>query len=157
MPTPRRVAVLGAGGGVAGTAVLGLLTVVGVIEALDAATLALLGACLAGVAFLVLGLRRLDGKVQRMDNRVKREAAGLAGVSATLAAVNQKLDSIAPTLAEAAVQHDEDLRAVLASLGEDRVNAMFLRREIEAELQEIRRRTEALTASMERMNHRVDH
>jgi hypothetical protein len=51
------------------------------------------------------------------------------------------------------VQHDEDLRAVLASLGEDRVNAMFVRREIEAELQEIRRRTEAMASPMDRVDH----
>ncbi|GAA0430294.1 hypothetical protein Acor_45950 [Acrocarpospora corrugata] len=153
MPTPRRLAIMGAGVGTVAIAVLALLVIVGVVEPVEALTLAGLAAVLAGLAFLVLNLRRLDGKVLRIDARVKREERQLTEIAAGLAALTAKLDSISPALAEAAVQHDEDLRAVLASLGEDRVNAMFVRREIEAELQEIRRRTEAMASLMDRVTH----
>ncbi|GIH29281.1 hypothetical protein Aph01nite_75910 [Acrocarpospora phusangensis] len=153
MPTPRRLAVMGAGIGTAAIAVLTLLVIVGMVEPVEALLLGALGAVLGGLAFLLLTLRRLDGKVQRMDARVKRDEQKLAEIAGSLAAVAAKLDAIAPTLAEAAVQHDEDLRAVLASLGEDRVNAMFVRREIEAELQEIKRRTEAMASQMDRVTH----
>ncbi|GAB1820665.1 hypothetical protein [Herbidospora sp. RD11066] len=141
MPTLRRLAMLGAAAGTVVLAALAALVLMGVLPVVDALLLVLLGGCLAGLGLLVFSVRRLDGKTQRIDTRVKKLETNLARVTATLGTVSEELAGASKLLAEGAARRDDDLRAVLAALGEDRVNAMFLRNEVEAEIKEIRRIT----------------
>jgi Skp family chaperone for outer membrane proteins len=69
------------------------------------------------VAYLVMLARRVDGKAHRIELRVKRHETTLQKLEQQLAALDKKLD-------DSAAQRNEDLAAILASLGEDRVNAM---------------------------------
>lgn len=146
MPTPRKLAMTGAGITAIGVAVLVVFTVLGSIRVADALILAGLGAVLGMLAFLVLMVRRLDGKALRIDGRAKKQEAKLQEMSRSLTTMAQRLETITQTVTKGAAQRDEDLQAVLASLGEDRVNAMFLRRELDSELRELRRRLDAKAA-----------
>ncbi|WP_061296827.1 hypothetical protein [Herbidospora cretacea] len=143
MPTLRRLAMLGAAAGTVVLAALATLVLMGALPVVDALLLVLLGGCLAGLGLLVFSVRRLDGKTQRIDTRVKKLETNLARVTTTLGTVSEELAGASRLLAEGAARRDDDLRAVLAALGEDRVNAMFLRNEVEAEIKEIRRITGA--------------
>ncbi|MEU7894633.1 hypothetical protein AB0B45_17460 [Nonomuraea sp. NPDC049152] len=97
---------------------------------------------LAALAFLVLTVRRLDGKAHRIDVRVKKIETGLAQTATGLKRIETRIDKLAAAVEEAASRRGQDLTAILASLGEDRVNAMTHAEEVaelRAELYELRR------------------
>ncbi|MFD1936445.1 MULTISPECIES: hypothetical protein [Nonomuraea] len=96
---------------------------------------------LAALAFLVLTVRRLDGKAHRIDVRVKKIETGLAQTATGLKRIEARIDKLAAAVEHAASSRGEDLTAILASLGEDRVNAMTHAEEVaelRAELRELR-------------------
>lgn len=93
---------------------------------------------LAALGFLVLTVRRLDGKTHRIDLRVKKNEVAHAATAAALKRIETRLDQLAKAVEETATSRTEDLGAVLASLGEDRVNAMTHAREVERLREEVR-------------------
>lgn len=131
MLSPRRLAATAAGLAVLVFAALALLTLMGTIEPGTAATAIALLISLGALAFLVFAVRRLDGKTHRIDLRVKKNDAQLAGTAATLKRIETRLDQLARSIEDTAAGRNEDLGAILASLGEDRVNAMARAREVE--------------------------
>lgn len=106
MPSPRALAAIAAGAA-ALAAVAALTDLLSYGEA----------AILLGVAYLVMIARRVDGKAHRIELRVKRHEAALQKVEKQVTALAAKID-------DSSAQRQEDLAAILASLGEDRVNAM---------------------------------
>lgn len=138
MLSPRRLAATAA---VLATLVflaLVLLTVTGTIEAGTAATAVAALIALGALSFLVLIVRRVDGKAHRIDLRVKKNDAQLAGTAAALKRIEARLDQLTEAMESAGARRDEDLGAILASLGEDRVNAMAHAREVEELRAEVR-------------------
>ncbi|WP_336208399.1 hypothetical protein [Nonomuraea sp. LPB2021202275-12-8] len=135
---PRRLA--------ATTAVLGALAVTGLVLLMltgllapgEAAAIGGFAVCLAALAFLVLTVRRLDGKAHRIDLRVKKYEAELARTTTALRGIESRLDGLTRAVEESAARRGEDLAAILASLGEDRVNAMTRAREVEELREEVR-------------------
>ncbi|WP_067174326.1 class I SAM-dependent methyltransferase [Microtetraspora niveoalba] len=131
MPTTRRLVVAAAAVGALTLATLTVLILLEILEILAGLTLGLL-TCAIGLMFLVtLSVRRLDGKALRIDGRVKRQEAALAKVADALAQVAARLDQAGAATDTHGSRRDEDLRAILASLGEDRVNTMLARQEID--------------------------
>ncbi|MGV9307815.1 hypothetical protein ACWENQ_27905 [Nonomuraea sp. NPDC004354] len=141
MLSPRRLAATA----ILGALVLGALAITvytGVLSftAALAATAVLLS--LGVPAFLMLAVRRLDGKAHRIDLRVKKIETGLAQTGAGLKRIETRIDALTAAVEEVARGRTEGLSAILASLGEDRVNAMAHAEEVallRAELRELRR------------------
>ncbi|MFC4114844.1 hypothetical protein [Nonomuraea zeae] len=94
--------------------------------------------CLAALAFLLLSVRRLDGKAQRIDLRVKKHESELARTTTALKRIETRLDLLVQAVEDSAARRADDLGAILASLGEDRVNAMARAREVEELRAEVR-------------------
>ncbi|MFC4057411.1 hypothetical protein ACFOWE_03850 [Planomonospora corallina] len=127
MPTPRQLVLPAAAGG---CLALVALVVSGAVPASDAVLLGAVVLLLGTQALVLLAVRRTDGKAQRVDARTKRCETGLAELTAAAERIGARLDEVAALLSERGLAHDEDLRAILASLGEDRLNAMALRQEV---------------------------
>ncbi|WP_188190602.1 hypothetical protein [Nonomuraea sp. SYSU D8015] len=141
MLSPRRLAATGALLSAVVAGVLVVLVLTGLITlGAAAATVAFLVA-LAALAYLVLIVRRLDGKAHRIDLRIKKYEAELARTTAALKNIETRLDLLVQAVEESAARRADDLGAILASLGEDRVNAMARAREVE----ELRAEVRALT------------
>ncbi|MEV0379108.1 hypothetical protein [Nonomuraea sp. NPDC050643] len=138
MFSPRRLAATAALVAALALGVLALLVFAGLITfGAAAATVAFL-VSLAALALLLLSVRRLDGKAQRIDLRVKKHEAELAKTTAALKNVETRLDVLVQAIEESAARRADDLGAILASLGEDRVNAMARAREVEELREEVR-------------------
>ncbi|WP_344863938.1 hypothetical protein [Planomonospora alba] len=130
MPTPRQLVLPAAAGGCLALAALAALAATGAVPASDAVVLGVVLLLLGAQALVLLTVRRADGKAMRVDARTKRCEAELARLSAATERLDARLDEIAGLLAERRHRHDEDLREILASLGEDRLHAMSLRQEV---------------------------
>jgi membrane protein implicated in regulation of membrane protease activity len=135
MLSPRRVAA---------TAIFGILAIVLIILVIAgsltpgaALTTAAFAAALAALAFIALGVRRLDGKAHRLDLRVKQRETGATETVTVLREIESRLDRLADAVERAAGQRDDDLAAILSSLGEDRVNAMTRAREVDELREEV--------------------
>ncbi len=160
MPTSRQLMmVIAACGGVALLAIVAA-ALLGVVTPEIAVVLALGGGTLAGVLVLGLWVRRLDGKVQRLSERLARQAAR----PAPAAPPAERPDRLEPRLqrVEAAVSHLTDVAdrledrvgTVLATLGEDRVEAVYrhkhyteLLNDVTAELRRVTEDARALVRS----------
>ncbi|WP_068921627.1 hypothetical protein [Planobispora rosea] len=130
MPTPRQLLILAAA---AGSVILIALVTLASAGAVSPAVAALLGmaAVLLGVQLLIVTeIRRVDGKALRADARTKRCETGIAQVAAAVERLDSRIGEIAESLGRERHRHDEDLRAILASLGEERLHAMSLRQEM---------------------------
>jgi hypothetical protein len=138
MLSPRRLAATGALLSVLVAGVLVVLVPAGLISLGAAAATAAFLIALAGLAFLALTVRRIDGKAHRIDLRIKKHEAELARATTALKHVETRLDLLVRAVEESAARRADDLGAILASLGEDRVNAMARAREVEELREEIR-------------------
>ncbi|MFD1540363.1 hypothetical protein [Nonomuraea guangzhouensis] len=138
MFSPRRLAATAAILGVLAVAVLALLVLADLLTLGAAATSGAFAITLAGLALLVLTVRRIDGKAQRIDLRVKKHEAELAKTATALKRIESRLDRLTEAVEQSAKRREDDLGAILASLGEDRVNAMTRAREVEELREEIR-------------------
>ncbi|MEV0234276.1 hypothetical protein [Nonomuraea sp. NPDC050786] len=138
MLSPRRLAATAAILAALAVGVLALLVLAGLITlGAAAATVAFLVA-LAALAFLTLTVRRLDGKAHRIDLRIKKYEAELARTTTALKSIETRLDLLVQAVEDSAARRADDLGAILASLGEDRVNAMARAREVEELREEVR-------------------
>jgi hypothetical protein len=135
MLSPRRSAALAV---IVAIAALAALVLTGVLTLAGAAVTGAFAVALAALAFLVLIVRRLDGKAHRIDLRVKKNESGHAATAAALKRVEARLDTLAAAIEKTAARRDEDLGAILASLGEDRVNSMTHAREVERLREQVR-------------------
>ncbi|HEX4816424.1 MAG TPA: hypothetical protein VFV66_27100 [Nonomuraea sp.] len=138
MLSPRRLAATGALLSALVAGVLVVLVVTGPITLGAAAASAAFLVALAALAFLVLIVRRLDGKAHRMDLRIKKYETELARTTTALKSIDTRLDLLVKAVEESAARRADDLGAILASLGEDRVNAMVRAREVEELRAEVR-------------------
>ncbi|MBF8189903.1 hypothetical protein ITP53_30090 [Nonomuraea sp. K274] len=130
MLSPRRLAATAAL--LAALAVaLAVLVVSGLITFGAAAATAAFLVVLGALAFLTLLARRIDGKAHRIDLRIKKHEAELAKTTTAIKHIETRLDLLVRAVEESAVRRADDLGAILASLGEDRVNAMARAREVE--------------------------
>ncbi|GAA3218291.1 hypothetical protein [Nonomuraea helvata] len=138
MLSPRRLAATAAILAALAVGVLALLVIADLITlGAAAATVAFLVA-LAALAFLTLTVRRLDGKAHRIDLRIKKYEAELARTTTALKKIETRLDVLVQAVEDSAARRADDLGAILASLGEDRVNAMARAREVEELRDEVR-------------------
>lgn len=138
MLSPRKLAMIAAFLGVLVVVVLAAL-VLGDLMTLGAAAVTVaFAAALAVLAVLLMSVRRLDGKAQRIDQRVKKHESELARTATALKRIDAKLDRVVAAVEAAGTRRDDDLAAVLASLGEDRVNAMVRARELDELRAEVR-------------------
>ncbi|MCK2221730.1 hypothetical protein MF672_049180 [Actinomadura sp. ATCC 31491] len=138
MSSPRRLAAIGALLAVVAAAALVTLVLAGRTTAGVAAATAAFLVLLAALAFLAVTVRRLDGKAHRIDLRVKKYEAELARTTTALRAIDTRLGLLVQAVEESAARRAEDIGAILASLGEDRVNAMARAREVEELRAEVR-------------------
>jgi hypothetical protein len=138
MLSPRRLAATGALLSAVVAGVLVFLVLADVITLGAAAATAAFLVALAALAFLVLIVRRLDGKAHRIDLRIKKYEAELARTTTALKNIDTRLDLLVRAVEESAARRADDLGAILASLGEDRVNAMVRAREVEELRAEVR-------------------
>ncbi|MBE1590729.1 hypothetical protein ACFPOI_06810 [Nonomuraea angiospora] len=138
MLSPRRLAATAALLAALTAGVLALLVLAGLITFGAAAVTVAFLVTLAGLAFLVLTVRRLDGKAHRIDLRIKKYEAELARTTTALKNIETRLDLLVQAVEDSAARRADDLGAILASLGEDRVNAMARAREVEELRAEVR-------------------
>ncbi|MGN9838509.1 hypothetical protein ACTMTI_10360 [Nonomuraea sp. H19] len=138
MLSPRRLAATGALLSALAAGVLVLLVLADLITFGAAAATAAFVVALAAIAFLVLTVRRLDGKAHRIDLRIKKYEAELARTTTALKHIETRLDLLVQAVEDSAARRADDLGAILASLGEDRVNAMARAREVEELREEVR-------------------
>ncbi|MFI7126645.1 hypothetical protein ACIBQ1_13200 [Nonomuraea sp. NPDC050153] len=138
MLSPRRLAATAALLAALTAVVLVLLVVAGLITLGAAATTVAFLVTLAALAFLVLTVRRLDGKAHRIDLRIKKYEAELTRTTTALKNIETRLDLLVQAVEDSAGRRADDLGAILASLGEDRVNAMARAREVEELRAEVR-------------------
>jgi hypothetical protein len=118
----------------------------GALTAPEAAILALVTGCLGAIAVVAVWLRRLDGKVQRLDAKVRRliqppDPAPQRRLEERLDHVQAAVDR----LGDVAGRLEERTATVLATLGEDRVEAAYLTREHSVLLTEMAEGLRALT------------
>ncbi|MFD0889571.1 hypothetical protein ACFQ08_33970 [Streptosporangium algeriense] len=137
MSTPRKLTLLTTIAAPLVVITLALLTAFGAVPVAGALGLAAAAAVLAAQALTLVTLRRTDGKALRVDNRVKRQETELAKVRAAVERLDGRLDEIVSLLREESGRHEEDLRAILVSLGEDRLAAVPRRREMEEMVSEL--------------------
>ncbi|WP_449064456.1 hypothetical protein [Planomonospora algeriensis] len=130
MPTPRQLAVPAAAAGSLVLAGLALAVASDALPAADAVVIAGILLLLGVQALVLLSVRRADGKALRADTRMKRCEAELSRLAASTERLGVRLDEITGLLGERDLRHGEDLRAILASLGEDRLHTVSLREEI---------------------------
>ncbi|WP_049559047.1 hypothetical protein [Nonomuraea sp. SBT364] len=138
MLAPSRPAATAAALGALALAVLVLLVLAGLISFGEAAAAGGFVISLAALAFLVLAVRRIDGKAHRIDLRVKKYEAELARTTTALRQIDSRLDKLVRSVEESGARRGDDIGAILASLGEDRVNAMARAREVEELREEVR-------------------
>ncbi|MEV4353880.1 hypothetical protein ACWEPL_36855 [Nonomuraea sp. NPDC004186] len=138
MLSPRRLAATAALLAALTAGVLALLLLAGLITFGAAAVTVAFLVTLAALAFLVLTVRRLDGKAHRIDLRIKKYEAELARTTTALKNIETRLDLLVQAVEDSAGRRADDLGAILASLGEDRVNAMARAREVEELRAEVR-------------------
>ncbi|MER6002326.1 hypothetical protein ACIHFD_30080 [Nonomuraea sp. NPDC051941] len=138
MLSPRRLAATAALLAALTAGVLALLVLAGLITFGAAAVTVAFLVTLAALAFLVLTVRRLDGKAHRIDLRIKKYEAELARTTTALKNIETRLDLLVQAVEDSAGRRADDLGAILASLGEDRVNAMARAREVEELRAEVR-------------------
>lgn len=157
MPTSRQLMmVIAACGGVALLAIVAA-TLLGVVTAEIAVLLALGGGTFGGVLVLGLWLRRLDGKVQRLSERVARQAARPAPEpprSEPLEPRLQRVEAAVTHLGDVADRLEDRVGTILATLGEDRVEAVYrhkhyteLLTEVAADLRRVTEDARALVES----------
>ncbi|AWS41078.1 hypothetical protein [Streptosporangium sp. 'caverna'] len=149
MPTPRKLTLLAASIGLCALIALTLLTGTDVISATAAVVLGAIAVVLACQVLTVMSVRRVDGKAMRIDNRVKRYETELADVKAVTARLDRRLDEIVELLRSRELKRDEDLQAILISLGEDRLTSLPQRQEMEEMVHELLPRLEAVEARAE--------
>ncbi|MCP2361400.1 hypothetical protein HD597_008420 [Nonomuraea thailandensis] len=135
MLSPRRLAATAAPLAALALGVLALLVLADLITLGAAAAAVAFMISLAALALLVVTVRRLDGKAHRIDLRIKKHETELARTTAALRSIETRLDVLVQAVEDSAARRADDLGAILASLGEDRVNAMARAREV-AELRE---------------------
>jgi hypothetical protein len=160
MPNPRQSLILIAGCG--GAVLLAILAgaALGGLPLPDAAGLALTTGCLGGILVLGMWTRRLDGKVQRLDGRVQRlgerpahaPSAQVAGPTA-LDQRMERVEAAIQRLSATAERLEERTGTVLATLGEDRVEAVYRTRQYSALLTEM---AADLRDAAERNRHEAD-
>ncbi|MFC4011757.1 hypothetical protein ACFOY2_31315 [Nonomuraea purpurea] len=138
MLSPRRLAATAAALAALTLGVLALLVVAGLITPGAAATATAFLVTFAALAYVTVTLRRVDGKAHRIDLRIKKHEAELAKTTAALRTIETRLDLLVRAVEESAGRRADDLGAILASLGEDRVNAMARAREVEELRAEVR-------------------
>ncbi len=137
MPTTRRLVVAAAAVGALTLAALTVLILLEILELLAGLTLGLLTCALGLMLLVTVAVRRLDGKALRIDGRVKRQEVVLTKVTDALTRVAGRLDQVAEATEAHGSRREEDLRAIRASLGEDRVNTMLVRQEIEGAIRDL--------------------
>ncbi|MGR6923331.1 hypothetical protein ACU635_54515 [[Actinomadura] parvosata] len=138
MLSPRRLATTAAPLAALALGVLALLVLADLITFGAAAAATAFMITLAALALLLLTVRRIDGKAHRIDLRIKKHEAELAKTTAALKTIETRLDVLVQAVEDSAARRADDLGAILASLGEDRVNAMARAREVEELREEVR-------------------
>src|SRR4051812_755488 len=131
MPTPRKLTLLTATIGPLVLIALALLAGADAISVTAAVVLGAIAAVLAAQVMAVATVHRVDGKALRIDARVKRYETEMAQVKAATERLDRRLDEIVLLLREHGSKREEDLRAILVSLGEDRLASVPRRREME--------------------------
>lgn len=131
-PTTRQLLIVIAGCG--GIALLAIVAAVlsGAVTPAIAVVLAVGSASLCGIVVLGLWIRRLDGKVQRVAQRLAREAARPVPAPRPpqprpepLEPRLREIEAAVARLGEATERLQERVDTVLATLGEDRVEAVY--------------------------------
>ncbi|WP_329090938.1 MULTISPECIES: hypothetical protein [unclassified Streptosporangium] len=150
MPTPRKLTLLAATLGPVFLIALTLLASFEIISVTAAIVLGAIAAVLAVQVLAVATVRRIDGKAQRIDTRVKRYEAELATVKTATQRLDRRLDEIVELLKEHERKRDEDLQAILVSLGEDRLASVPRRQDIEEMVHDLLPRLAAVEARTER-------
>jgi Skp family chaperone for outer membrane proteins len=138
MLSPRRLAATAALLGALAAGALALLVLADLITFGAAAATAAFALALAALVLLLLTVRRVDGKAHRIDLRIKKHEAELARTTTALKNIESRLDLLVQAVEDSAARRADDLGAILASLGEDRVNAMSRAREVEELREEVR-------------------
>ncbi|MER6575370.1 hypothetical protein [Nonomuraea sp. NPDC001023] len=138
MLSPRRLAAAAALLSVVAAGVLTLLVLAGLLTLGAAAAVAAFAVTLAALALLLLTVRRVDGKAHRIDLRMKKHEAELARATTAVKNLESRLELLVQAVEESAARRADDIGAILASLGEDRVNAMTRAREVEELREEVR-------------------
>ncbi|MFI7692847.1 hypothetical protein ACIBQ6_27515 [Nonomuraea sp. NPDC049655] len=144
MLSPRRLAAAAALLAVVAAGVLALLVLAGLLTLGAAAAVAAFAVTLAALALLLLTVRRVDGKAHRIDLRMKKHEAELARATTAVKNLESRLELLVQAVEESAARRADDIGAILASLGEDRVNAMTRAREVE----ELREKVRALAKGL---------
>ncbi|MEU4829110.1 hypothetical protein [Streptosporangium sp. NPDC023615] len=137
MPTPRKLTLLAAIVGLPTLIALALLASIGIVSVTGAVVLGGLATVLAVQFLMIATVRRVDGKALRIDARVKRHEAEMATVKTVAERLDRRLDEITALLGEQESRRDEDLRAILVSLGEDRLAFAPGRRQIEETVRDL--------------------
>ncbi|MEU8317528.1 hypothetical protein AB0C33_04080 [Nonomuraea sp. NPDC048881] len=138
MLSPRRLAAAAALLAVVAAGVLALLVLAGLLTLGAAAAVAAFAVTLAALALLLFTVRRVDGKAHRIDLRMKKHEAELARATTAVKNLESRLELLVQAVEESAARRADDIGAILASLGEDRVNAMTRAREVEELREEVR-------------------
>ncbi|MFI7417044.1 hypothetical protein [Nonomuraea sp. NPDC049684] len=138
MLSPRRLAAAAALLAVVAAGVLALLVLAGLLTLGAAAAVAAFAVTLAALALLLLVVRRVDGKAHRIDLRMKKHEAELARATTAVKNLESRLELLVQAVEESAARRADDIGAILASLGEDRVHAMTRAREVEELREEVR-------------------
>ncbi|GAA3711756.1 hypothetical protein GCM10022224_091620 [Nonomuraea antimicrobica] len=138
MLSPRRLAATAAPLAAIILGGLALLVLADLITFGAAATAVAFLVTLAALALALLTVRRIDGKAHRIDLRMKKHEAELARSTAALKNIETRLDVLVRAVEDSAARRADDLGAILASLGEDRVNAMAQAREVQELREEVR-------------------
>ncbi|MGC5012768.1 hypothetical protein ACLQ2R_18550 [Streptosporangium sp. DT93] len=147
MPTPRKLALLAVIIGLPVVIALTRLASTGIVSATGAVVLGGLATVLAVQFLMIAAVRRVDGKALRIDARVKRHEAEMATVMTVAERLDRRLDEITALLGEHESKRDEDLRAILVSLGEDRLTFAPGRRQIEETVRDLLAHPAAVEAS----------
>ncbi|MER6505592.1 hypothetical protein ABT158_02215 [Nonomuraea sp. NPDC001636] len=138
MLSPRRLAAAAALLAVVAAGALALLVLAGLLTLGAAAAVAAFAVTLAALALVLLTVRRVDGKAHRIDLRMKKHEAELARATTAVKNLESRLELLVQAVEESAGRRADDIGAILASLGEDRVNAMTRAREVEELREEVR-------------------
>ncbi|GAA2991182.1 hypothetical protein [Streptosporangium longisporum] len=137
MPTPRKLTLLAAIVGPLVLITLAVLAITGIVSVTAALVLGALATVLAVQLLMILTVRRLDGKALRIDARVKRHEAETATVKTVAERLDRRLDEITALIEKHENRRDEDLQAILVSLGEDRLAFAPGRRQIEETVRDL--------------------
>ncbi|GIH74749.1 hypothetical protein [Planobispora longispora] len=146
MPTTRQLVLLTAAAGSLVLITLVLLASTGAVSATAAVLFGMSAVLLGAQVLLITGIRRTDGKALRIDARTKRCEAAIARTAAAVERLGSRLDEISELLGQDRLQHDENLRAILASLGEERLHAMSMRQEMRGVIDDLLPRLTTLEA-----------